>query len=229
MAEKRRDTSDVHKIIYSRIVNGNYPSGYRLVEADLAEEFHVSRTPVRLAIERLVSEGLAKHIPNKGAMVRQLSVDDILGLFQIREVNEGLAARLACKNVTPQDVENLNQILDEMDKIDDLHEYYHLCGQIHSYIFNMSKNEFLSDFIHKIYSITSRYHVAVLCLPGRSIGSKEEHRQMVEAVLSGDENKAEHVMREHIKNSASFFSDTEIRSSLRALSKINWQSFELPE
>lgn len=222
---KKNDKSEVYRVVYDRIVSGEYPSGYRLVEADLAREFKISRTPVRLAIERLVSEGLAKHVANKGAAVRQLSISDILGLYAIREVNEGLAARLACRNASDEDGVALNKILTDMDCTDDISDYYQLCSQIHRYIFKMAKNEFLSDFINRIYSITSRFHIAVVCLPGRSAGSKEEHRKIVEAILSKDENLAESVMREHIRQNASFYSDENIRSSLKALSRLDWQSF----
>ncbi len=222
--QKGNRKPDIYHTVYDRIISGEYPSGYRLVETELAKEFHVSRTPVRIAIERLVSEGLAIHYPNKGAVVRQLSIDDILGLYMIREVNEGLAARLACRNAEKEDAEILNDILDAMDNTDDIEEYYKLCSAIHRQIFRMSGNKFLEDFIGRIYSITSRFHFAVLYMPGRPDSSKEEHRLIAEAVLSGDEDRAEEVMKKHIRRNASFYSDKNIRASLKAISNLNWDS-----
>ncbi|MDY5932048.1 MAG: GntR family transcriptional regulator [Candidatus Ornithospirochaeta sp.] len=216
-----KDRINVYKVIYDRIISGEYPSGYRLIEAELARELDVSRTPVRIAIERLVSEGLARHVPNKGATVRQLSFDDVIGLYQIREVNEGLAARLACRNADEHDAEALNRIISEMEATDDIDNYYRLCSEIHKYIFAMTKNEFLEEFIEKIYAITSRFHFAVLYMPHRTNSSKEEHKRIVEAILSKDEDRAEMTMKEHIRHNASFYQDRNIRSSLKALSNLN--------
>ena len=103
MKKKTSGNNDIYKSIYEKILSGEYPAGYHLVEMDLAAEYHVSRTPVRLAIERLVAEGLAKHVPHKGAVVRRMTRTDILNMFAVREVTEGLAARLASQHVTEED------------------------------------------------------------------------------------------------------------------------------
>ncbi len=223
--KKQYSTNDIYNFIAEKITTGKYPSGYRLVENDIATEFGVSRTPVRLAIEKLVSEGLVRHIPNKGAVVRQMSVDDIRGLYQLREVSEGLAARLAAQRCTDKDIENMNAILKEMDEVleaDNIQQYYVLCGEIHRYIFNMTGNDFIIDFIGRIYTITSRYHVAVLYIPGRSLGSIEEHHKVVEAIATRDGDLAERTMKEHVRKSGSFYNNPEVLSSLQALSRIDW-------
>ncbi len=221
----KTDTKDIYSIISEKIINGVYSSGYRLVESDLAADFGVSRTPVRLAIERLVSEGLAKHIPNKGAMVRQLSIDDIQGLYRIREVNEGLAARLAAENCTDKDIEEMTKIIDSMENAINLkngQEYYKISGEFHRYIFKISENDFLIDILSRLYRITSRFNLAVLSIPGRSQGSIEEHRRVLDAIATRNGDIAEKVMKEHIKQSGSFYNDPHILNSLKTLSRIDW-------
>jgi DNA-binding GntR family transcriptional regulator len=225
VTEKASEADKVHKAVSEKIMSGEYPAGYRLVEAELATTFNVSRTPIRLVIERLVSEGLAKHITNKGAVVRRLNIEDIQGLFAIREVNEGLAAKLASQNITPEDSEALRDMLTLMDKAiaeNNLHEYYRLSGDIHHCIIKMARNEFLADFINKIYAMTYRYHIDILRLPGRLSNSFEEHRTIAEAVLSGDGERAEKTMIEHVRRIADFYSNEQNRAFFRSLSQLNW-------
>ena len=225
MKKKTSGNNDIYKSIYEKILSGEYPAGYHLVEMDLAAEYHVSRTPVRLAIERLVAEGLAKHVPHKGAVVRRLTRTDILNMFAVREVTEGLAARLASQHVTEEDRIALNGIMQEMDQAlesQDLHAYYSVCGKVHSYIFDLAQNEFLRDIIQNIYAITSRYHVAVLRLPGRPSGSKEEHHLVVVAVLSGDGDLAERTMKEHVRHCGDFYRDEQNQLLFRSLAQLEW-------
>ena len=78
-----------------RIISGKYEPGKRLIANDLAEEFDISRMPVREALTRLASTGLVELIPYKGAIVNELTAEDFVEIFYIRSVLEGLAARLA--------------------------------------------------------------------------------------------------------------------------------------
>jgi GntR family transcriptional regulator, rspAB operon transcriptional repressor len=228
MANNTTNSSEVHKVyqeVSSKIFSGEYPSGFRLIESELASKFGVSRTPVRLAIERLVSDDLAQHIPNKGAVVRNMTIEDIRGLLCVREVNEGLVARLASQNVQPGDHTVLDRFLREMElalKNDDLHTYYELSGKIHKYIRDMAKNKFLSDFLEKIYLVTYRYHINIMLLPGRATQSCKEHHDIVNAILSKDSALAENMMINHIKKISSFYNDERNRVFFNYHDKSFW-------
>lgn len=226
MKEKNlSEVLNIYESVSEKILSGEYPAGYRLVESDLASAFGVSRTPVRLAIERLVSEGLACHIPHKGAIVRQMSIEDIRSLLAVREVNEGLAARLASQNVTDADSDAMNDILRRMEEAlasDDLQGYYALCGEIHKYIMELAHNEFLSEFINKIYNITYRYHINAMI--NRPSSSLKEHRRIVDAILSRDGNLAEKTMKQHVKKVSDFYNDERNAQFFRSLAQLGWRN-----
>ena len=94
------------------IINGKYKQGESLNESRVANELKVSRTPVREAIRQLELEGLVAYIPNKGAIVKGLSPEDIRDIFEIRMKIEGLAAKRAAANITPGQLKELREVLD---------------------------------------------------------------------------------------------------------------------
>ncbi len=197
------EVEKVFEMINELILSGEYPAGHRLVEAQLARTLGVSRTPVRIAIERLVSAGLARHVPNCGAVVRQMTFEEIRDLFFIRVVNEGLVARLASQRVREEDSATLLGILDDMGVAvgaGDTSAYYSLSHRIHEHIMDMAQSPLLTEFVNRIYMMTHRYHIGVMRLPGRTGQSLEEHRAIAEAVLSGDPDESERRMIEHIQN-----------------------------
>ena len=201
---------NIYNAVSEKILSGEYPDGYRLVESKLASTFGVSRTPVRCAIERLASEGLVKHIANKGAVVRHITIEEIKSFFAVREVNEALIAKLASQNVCPSDEEYLLGLLNEMNQSlqrEDLRRYYDLSHNIHLHIMDMAQNDFLKEFLIKVYRITYRYHIGIMLLPGRAKQSYEEHKLIVDAVLSKNPDLAEETMKKHIRKIGDFYRD----------------------
>lgn len=91
------------------IISGDYEDGMRLVEQDLAEQFDVSRGPVREALRLLDRRGLVRHLPRRGAYVRQYSLDDIADMFNVRTALLGLAARQAAIHMDPDFLETLRR------------------------------------------------------------------------------------------------------------------------
>lgn len=98
------DLRPIREIVLERlrkaIMDGSFEPGDRLVETSIAEGMGVSRTPVREAFRQLEIEGLAENVPRKGTIVKGISKRDILEIYEIREVLEGLAFRLACANIS---------------------------------------------------------------------------------------------------------------------------------
>src|SRR4051794_31558802 len=96
------------------ISRGDMPPGYRLVEAELVAMTGVSRSAVRLAIDALAAEGLVERIPNKGARVRIVSLDEAIAIPECRMPLEGLLARKAAERITATEAEQLRAHLDAM-------------------------------------------------------------------------------------------------------------------
>ena len=102
---------DLHERILDAIDAGDYPPGARLLETELAETFGVSRTPVREALRRLESQGVVTHEARKGAVVASLDYNQLGELYAVREVMEGLAARLAARFASPAEVQLLRDMI----------------------------------------------------------------------------------------------------------------------
>lgn len=210
-------TSEVEKIFHElqeMIVTGELPTGYRLIESQIAEQFGVSRTPARLAIERLASIGLAEHTTNRGAIVHQPSFEELQELLHIRQINEGLTARMAAQKCRPEDAAALYKILDEMGAAldsNDIDTYSALSSKLHAHIMEIAQNRFLTDFVMRIYMITSRYHMAITSLPYRAGSSFLEHRAIVDAIVAHNGDAADQAMIQHIEIIKKFFDNEHSR------------------
>ncbi len=110
LAEAREESS-LHGETLSRlrdyIVEGNIPDGGRILERELCELLGISRTPLREALKVLAAEGIVDLLPNKGARFRALSESDLVELFDVMGGLEGLAGRLACENITDQEISDV--------------------------------------------------------------------------------------------------------------------------
>lgn len=210
-------TSEVEKIfqeLQEQILNGSLPTGYRLIESQIASTFGVSRTPARLAIERLASIGLAEHSPNRGAVVHQPSYEELRDLLHIRQVNEGLTARMAAEKCRPEDAKALREIVEQMEQAlasDDVSAYSALSSQLHARIMATARNRFLTDYVMRIYMITSRFQIAITSLPSRAEHSLEEHRAIATAIINHDGDTACQTMMKHIEIIKRFFDDEHTR------------------
>lgn len=204
-------SSEVEKIftqLQQQIVRGELPSGYRLVESQIAAQFGVSRTPARLAIERLAAIGLAEHKTNRGATVHPPNFDELRELLYIRQINEGIIARMAALKRTEEEVGQLRDILLHMrTKLEqhDVDGYFSLSSQLHSKIMEIADNRFLTDFVRSIYMITSPYHMAITALSDRAEQSFLEHKSVVEAIADRDADGANQAMIRHIAIIVNFF------------------------
>ncbi|HLL19300.1 MAG TPA: GntR family transcriptional regulator, partial [Rubrivivax sp.] len=117
-----------------RIVEGQLAPGVKLNERELSESLHVSRTPLREAIRMLAAEGLVELLPNRGAVVASMSVQDVADTFEVIAGLEGQAGELAAQRITPAQLTELRALHFEMAAAftrRDLSTYYRLNALIH--------------------------------------------------------------------------------------------------
>lgn len=196
-----KDDTKIYLAIKEAIQNGAFPPGYRLVERDLAKQFGASRTPIRSAINRLTIEGYIDQSHYKGAVVKRLSIKDITHLLIIREALEGMACRLAAKNASETDKEELSNIIEQMEESverNDFIKYYSLSGVLHRKIMECCDNPPLFELADRVNLQTTRFQFRNILVPGRIKESIKEHREIVESIIDGDGDNAELVMRKHI-------------------------------
>lgn len=185
-----------------RIVSGEYEPGERLIANDLATEFQVSRMPIREALTRLAATGLVEFIPYKGAVVNELTADDYVEIFHIRSVLEGLAARLACCNLTEEDLGEMqaaNLEIKEMIDTDDT-DFQSVNRKFHSVIWKRANSERLQTLLSNLYSEAAQYRHMMVIQPGRMKEVAEEHDQFLDALKKHDPELAEQSVRDHYQS-----------------------------
>ena len=190
--------------LITAIVRGDIPSGSKISEPDLARNYQVSRGPLREAIRRLEGLHLVARVPHVGARVVSLHATQLGEIYQMREALEGMAARLACGNMSDEEIAELKKLLDEHEQNieqSDGREYFQLEGDFdfHYRIIQGSKNQRLIEFLcSELYHLIRMYRFRSSRISSRPEKALSEHRQICSAIEQGDEELAELLMRRHI-------------------------------
>lgn len=199
--EIRSVVDQVHEELLQRIVAGELPPGSRLRQEALAEELGVSRTPLREALARLVSEGLVELEPNRGATVAARDFGDMEQAWRARLVVEPGAARLAAERRDPAMLERMREIVRrQRDVADDLTASFELNRDFHLALVNAAHNPHLSRFADLLW--LSRIGVPIFARQARDraqiLSWADEHEAILAAVAAGRGARAERLTREHI-------------------------------
>lgn len=184
------------------IVEGEIPAGSKLSEVELSTKYQVSRAVIREAINRLTSCHLIERKANVGARVVSLSPEGLVDLYQVREALEGMAARLAAKNMSDDEIEDLLTLLDyHFDTVKTGETYYQEAGDVdfHYRIIQGSKNSHLISMLTDgLYHLVRMYRVQLGMVGPRVSTAYDEHRHIAQAISNRDEELAELLMRRHI-------------------------------
>jgi len=189
---------DAYTLIVEAIEQGDYRPGDRLVEADLADRFGVSRTPVREALQRLETQSMLAR-DGRSLIVASLDHNQLAELYVVRTELEGLAARLAAKHASPEEVRVLVSMVEEdRAHLDDPEAMARANKRFHRQIHLASHNRFLVgqlDLVHRSMALLATTSLAAV---GRAEAALEEHRAIVEAIGSGSGEAAQEALRAHI-------------------------------
>ena len=187
------------------IVTGRFQPSERLIEVDVARELGVGRSAVRTALARLEHEGLVEHERHRGARVRLVTAEEAVEILETRAVLEGVAARHAARNASPEDIEDLEQILEGMRRRVDAGDLLGASDQnavLHTRIVGISRHDTVARLIATLKSQLVRFQYRTILLPGRSEHSFGEHEAIVRAIAAGDSQAAEQAMRAHLSHVA---------------------------
>lgn len=208
-SDDRQGTSSLSAKVFARLQNdileGKYKPGDSLKELKLSYQLGVSRTPIREAIRQLELEGLVKAIPNRGAVVIGLSRDDIKDICTIRTLVEGLASKRAASNITAEEIEELEEIIQLEEFYTARNDSEHLIkldSRFHEILFRASKSLPLKQTLSTFHQYLQRARCASYRIPGRAQKSLEEHKAILEAIKSRDGEKAEKLTTEHVRNAS---------------------------
>ncbi|NKX56459.1 GntR family transcriptional regulator [Arthrobacter mobilis] len=198
---------EVRDALRNRIFEGHYAPGTRLIERDLANEFNVSRLPVREALRMLRQEGLVTERATRGSVVAALSEKDVRDLFDVRESLEVLACRLAAERATPADLRRLAGLLDEASAAlarGALREAQRANSEFHDTVGQIADNDFLRSALEPLQGRMHWLFRHATDLPELI----QEHRELFEAIASGDPDRAAARSAQHISKYRSQFPAT---------------------
>ena len=189
---------DAYSLILSAIDNGTYRPGDRLVESELAERFGVSRTPVREALQRLETQSMLTR-DGRSLIVATLEHYQLAELYTVRIELVALAARLAARHATREEVRVLAQlVVEDYRIIDDPQALSRANRRFHHQIHLASHNRYLVqqlDIVHRTMALMAHSSLAV---PGRGEDSLDEHRAIVKSIAAGNPDEADAALRAHI-------------------------------
>lgn len=202
--------NQVAKEMRSRILNAEVKGGEQLIELKLIAQFGISRTPLREAFRVLEKEGLVEIIPRRGTYVKRIESDDIKENFPVRAILEGLAARLSCGNITPHDIDEMEDAYESMKKAvreRDFLEFRKSHFHSHEIFINASRNKTLINTLKnlRMHTLWHRYtyHYYV-----ENYGTAlKYHRQIIDLYKEKERSpdKIEEIVRQHIESAMEFF------------------------
>ncbi|HYM72112.1 MAG TPA: GntR family transcriptional regulator [Stellaceae bacterium] len=195
---------DVAHRLRERIASHAIPPGARLRELDVAADFGVPRLSAREALDALVHLGFVERQPNRGIVVRRRELGEVLELFEMREVNEGLCARLASRNAAPASWDDLIELfgapMQDVVERKDLHDYVRHYERFRHQLIDAANSAPLADLLERLNDMTSIFGRRVLLISDRTEHALSDHRAVLAALRSGDGEAAERLRRATIAN-----------------------------
>lgn len=198
MPDPKSPQRDAYALILEAIDTGLYRPGDRLVESELAERLGVSRTPIREALQRLETQSLLTR-DGRSLIVASLDHNQLAELYVVRGELEGLAARLAARHATPEEVRVLRDMLEaDQALVDDPKALSRANRRFHKQIHLASHNRFLVQQLDLVHRSMALLATTSLSAEGRSRSTLLEHAAIVTAIEAGDGEGAAAALRDHI-------------------------------
>ena len=187
--------------IKDAILSVKLKPGTPLVETQLAAELGISKTPVRAALEELEREGFVTRILFKGTYVTEVTLKDLVEIFQLRAVLEGLAVRLATPLFSPRELDHIDHNLTAAEAAlaeGDLAYCSELGKSLHDAIIDKADSQRLTLIIRNLDDHVQRFRAISDQISGRLNKSVKEHRQVLEALRRRDPDAAAQAMHDHL-------------------------------
>jgi len=194
-------SESAYQALKEKIVTLQLPPARLVNEAEAMAELKMGRTPIREAFQRLALENLVVILPRRGILVADLNLSDLQKIFEVRIELEAHAARLAAKRATPNQIAEMEALFADADDIirrGDHRQLIHLDHQAHRLLAHAAQNEFLEEFLERLYNHVLRLWYVSLHQVSRLREAIAEHRDIIAAVKAGDGERAAQIMRAHI-------------------------------
>jgi DNA-binding GntR family transcriptional regulator len=190
-----------YEALLGAIRQGKFQPGQRIFETEICDWLRISRTPLREALRRLQAIGLLEHQPGGGVTVTLHDSRAVSELYVFREILEGSAARLAAKHADETEVNLLKALVEIQSKLPDNPNIHERENKLfHKHIYQAAHNQFLLKSVQSLHESISLLGRTTLSVPNRIESSVREHREIVSAIAAHDEQRADDLARQHIRN-----------------------------
>jgi DNA-binding GntR family transcriptional regulator len=184
-----------------RIVTLRIPPGSPIDEDALGKELAMGRTPVREAIKRLSLENLVTVFPRRGTFASEINITDLAHIADVRVQLERHAAYRAAERIAGTQHEQLDALLDELDRSDataDARALVQLDTRVHRFVYQCADNPYLEETLGRYLNLSLRiWHLVIDRLPNLS-ARVHEHRELLTAIRDGDANRARTIAGDHV-------------------------------
>jgi len=194
---------DVADRLRDQIFAKQLAPGSWLDEQSLAEQFGISRTPMREAIKALASEGLVTMKMRRGAYVTEVNRGDLVQIFTVLSLLEGQAAKETAVKATEEELnllDHLHHRLETAAADRDIEQFFEINSKFHELIQQIAGNRWMNGVIDDLRKVLKLHRKDSLTSTGRLQNSLIEHREILRAILKRDELAAESAMRKHFAN-----------------------------
>lgn len=191
--------SGLVELIREEIVRGDYKPGERLRLEEIAAQYDVSTMPVREALRDLETEGLVEHFPHRGAVVTEMSPEELADIYDIRAFLEEKATLAAVPNLTRETLDKMASLIEEMDvNIDDVCKEVALNHEFHFTLYEASGRKHLTDLNHMLRYKAQHYLRAFIEDLGGMPQAQIEHRAILDACEKGEADQAASLIYKHV-------------------------------
>ena len=201
MAETKLNTESIYEILKRKIILLEYEPGEVLNEVDLAEEFNISRTPIRKVFQLLHNDKLLNIIPRFGAQVIPIDFKDMKYVFEVTKELDPFATRLAVERISDEKIKELEEIMERLKSYDIDKDYQNAINddeRFHNIIFNSCGNPWLQDILTSLHYQTERlWHYCEQYFDDMYLFSNTLEK-VLEAIKEKDTEKAEKYAKLHI-------------------------------
>ncbi|MCR2783244.1 MULTISPECIES: GntR family transcriptional regulator [unclassified Microbacterium] len=199
--------TDIAQQIRDAILGGEFAPHQRLIEADLSERFHATRAAVRTALLTLENEGLVERLPNRGARVRAISIEEAVEIVEVRAGLESLCARRAAESIDDDGIAVLRDLRARIEQAvasGDLVEYSRLNQEMDRQLRALSGHATAAQLLERLRAQSARHQFRLAFAPGRAAQSLPEHIAIIDAVIARDPDAAEAATRAHLAGIVAF-------------------------
>lgn len=203
----------VYRKLKDRLITCKYTPGTVINESRLAAEFALSRTPIREALYRLEQDGFVQIMPKKGILVTDITVQDVLFVFQARVEIEPLTLKMSAPFLARKELEHFLGVFSNDEP--DLEKAFWQDMEMHAFLVNHCGNPFIIDMMQKVFARSCRISIASNQTHQKIENARTEHKDILKKLLEGQDDTAAQLLRNHLENcknySLNFFNSAQAK------------------